>query len=79
MTYSVMNKTFVMTQKFCLVLVFMSVIIMAPLIIHMKGYERALTSLLYSYAFAQSVSGARMTYDHLGFYASLISPTSITH
>ena len=33
MTYSVMNKTFIPTQKFCLVLVFMSVVIMAPLII----------------------------------------------
>ena len=36
----------------------------------MKGYEKALTSALYSYAFAQSVSGARMTYGHLSFYAS---------
>ena len=36
----------------------------------MKGYDRALTSLLYSYAFARSVSGIRMTYGHLSFYAS---------
>ena len=33
MTYSVMNKTFITMQKFCLVLVFMSVVIMVPLII----------------------------------------------
>ena len=39
----------------------------------MKGYERALTSPLYSYAFAQSVSGAGMTYGYLSFYASYLT------
>ena len=36
----------------------------------MKGYERVLTSPLYSYTFARSVSGAGKTYGHLGFCAS---------
>ena len=48
----------------------------------MKGYERVLTSPLYSYMFTQSVSGIRMTYGHLGFYAShftcLYHSTSLT-
>ena len=40
MTYLVMNKTFIMMQKFCLILVFMSVVIMVLLIIWrgMRGH-----------------------------------------
>ena len=69
MAYSVMDKTFIMMQKFRLILVFMEC--------HLHGathyMKRELTSPLYSYMFVWRVIGVRMTYGHLGFYASHFS------
>ena len=75
MAYSVIDKTFITTQKFCLILVFMSVIFMVPLIVWrgMRGHwPLSCTPMC-----LHGASGIRMTYGHFGFMP-LTSPTSVT-